>query len=173
MRHQWYYVMDAEGETPMSRAVKSGHLALTTFMLRQRHEDAPENSGSGSLLQRAAYWGLEHAVQRLLEGGADPSERDQRGETPLHKAARRGHLSAVEALLESGADVNVATSSGMTTLHWAALNGREDLAELLLENGAAVNARERLSGGLTPLAMAKLMGYEELAEYLGSRGGTW
>lgn len=173
MGTHWYYTMDADGETPVSRASKSGHLALMELMTRQREEDAPEVSAGDSLLQRAAYWGLDNAVRKLLDGGANPAERDKRGETALHKAARRGHPEAVEMLLRSGADVNEPNQYGMTALHWVALNGRVDVARQLLDAGADPNARDRYTGGLTPLAVAKLMGYEELAEVLGDYGGTW
>jgi ankyrin repeat protein len=173
MGTHWYYSMDADGETPVSRAAKSGHLALMELMTRQREEDAPEVSAGDSLLQRAAYWGLDNAVRKLLDGGANPAERDRRGETALHKAARRGHLDAVEMLLGSGVDVNEANQYGMTALHWVALNGRCDVAECLLAAGADPNTRDGYTGGLTPLAVAKLMGYEELAALLGEHGGTW
>ena len=123
------------------------------------------------MLQRAAYWGLDKAIQKLLDTGADPSERDNRGETPLHKAVRRGHARSVRALLDSGADVDTLDGRGLTALHW--LNGRGDLADLLLDAGANSSVRNPLTGELTPLAMAKLMGYEELAQALGARGAKY
>ena len=173
MAVHWFYTMDEEGETPMSRAMKSGHVALTEFMLRQEREDTPEHAAGDTLLQRAAYWGMEQAVRKLLAGGADPGERDDAGETPLHKAVRRGHLESVKALIESGADVNEVNKDGMTTLHWVSLNGREDVAELLLSYGADVNARDDFGGGMTPLTVAKLMGYDELSNLLGAHGGHY
>ena len=106
MSGHWFYSMDTEGETPMSRALKSGHMALTEFMLRQERDDMPEYAAGETLLQRASYWGMDQAVRKLLAGGADPMERDDIGETALHKAARRGHADTVRALIESGADVN-------------------------------------------------------------------
>lgn len=173
MAVHWYNTMDTEGETPMSRAMKSGHVALTEFMLRQEKEDTPEHAAGETLLQRAAYWGMEQAVRKLLAGGADPGERDDFGETPLHKAVRRGHKEAVKALIESGADVNEVNKDGMSILHWVALNGRDDVAEMLLSYGADVNVRDDFAGGMTPFAVAKLMGYEELAELMGAHGGSY
>jgi ankyrin repeat protein len=142
-------------------------------MLRQESEDSPENGSGDTLLQRAAYWGLDKAIQKLLDTGADPSERDNRGETPLHKAVRRGHANAVRALLDSGADVDTLDGRGLTALHWVALNGRGDLAEMLLDAGARPSVRNQITGELTPLAMAKLMGYEELAQILGAHGAKY
>ena len=170
---QWFYTMDHEGETPMSRALKSGHRGLQEVMIRQELEDAPDRAAGDTLLQRAAYWGMENAVRKLLATGANPSERDLTGETPLHKAARRGHANSVRALIENGADVNEMDSFGMSCLHWIALNGRTDLAEVLLSAGADVNYRDYAYTTMTPLAVAKMMGYEEVVELIGAYGGTY
>lgn len=173
MGEEWFNRMDEEGETPVSRAMRSGHAALRSLLERAQAEECAGVLAGASLLQQAAYWGLGNAVRTLIDRGANPSERDMRGETPLHKAARRGHREVVRALVEKGAEVDARNALGMTTLHWTALNGRGDIAELLIESGADVNARDQFTGGLTPLAMAKLMEYEEVAEVLGRHGGRW
>jgi uncharacterized protein len=173
MGMEWFNDMDTDGETPMSRAMKCGHSALASFMSRQEIDDRPENAAGDTLVQRAAYWGLEQAMTKLLSGGATTHERDVRGETPLHKAVRRGHTDTVCLLLQGGADTDSPDEFGMTSLHWTAVNGRADVARLLLDSGASPNVREYASGGLTPLAMSNLMGYDDLTELLSSRGGTY
>ena len=173
MANEWYNQMDNDGETPLSRAMKCGHGALSTFMMRQEDDDRPEVAAGDTLVQRAAYWGLEQAMQKLLDGGATTRERDLRGETPLHKAARRGHTDTVCLLLQGGAEADSPDEYGMTSLHWTAMNGRSDVAKMLLDCGADVNVREHANGGLTPLAVSNLMGYDDLTELLSSRGGTY
>jgi len=157
----------------MSRALKSGHRGLQEIMVRQEMADAPDRGAGDTLLQRAAYWGMENAVRKLLAGGANPAERDETGETPLHKAARRGHVNSLQALLESGADVNEMDGFGMSGLHWVALNGRADLAEVLLNSGADVTVRDYSYTTMTPFAVAKMMGYEDVAAMIGEHGGTY
>ena len=169
----WFQIMDADGETPMTRALKSGHRGLQEVMVRQEFEDAPDRGAGDTLLQRAAYWGMENAVRKLLETGANPGERDVTGETPLHKAARRGHANSVRALIESGADVNEMDGYGMSSLHWVALNGRTDLAELLLSAGADTNVRDYTYASMTPLGVAQMMGYEDVADLIGAYGGSY
>ena len=169
----WFYTMDAEGETPMSRALKSGQRTLQEIMIRQELADAPDRGAGDTLLQRASYWGMENAVRKLLAGGANPDERDETGETPLHKATRRGHVNSVRALIENGADVNDMDGFGMSSLHWVALNGRSDVAEILLSSGADVNIRDNYVTNMTPLAVAKMMGYEDIASLIGEYGGTY
>ena len=58
---------------------------------------------------------------QLIQAGADPNARDQRGITPLHRAvADKRFLSSAQRLLENGADPNVRTNvRGTTPLHWA------------------------------------------------------
>lgn len=166
MSNKWLYFEDDFGESPMSRAMRSGHMALVDFMLRQENAEELETVEQEPPLHRAAYWGVEDAVRRLLATGAQPQERDPHGETPLHKAVRWGHLESVQALIDHGADVNVPDPQGVTPLHWAVLNGRTDVTTLLLQKGAHVHERAPVMGDLAPLDIARLMGYDDLAGVL-------
>lgn len=165
--------MDEAGETPMSRAQKSGVRALAEVLLRQGEREPPSFGGpDGPELGQAAYWGLSKAVELLLEEGVNPAGGGSKGICPLHEAARNGHLDTVRALVEHGTDVNEADADGLTTLHWVALNGRQELAEYLIEHGGDVNARGESTGGLTPRAIALLMGYDDMVSLLGAHGGV-
>ncbi len=171
MEQSWFYTMDETGETPMSRAQRSGHRALASILLRLERQHAPDERRSPPKLHHAAYWGLSDIAQKLLAGGADPDTRDAQGTPAIHEAARNGHRETVETLLEHGAKANERDENGMTTLHWLALNGREDLAEMVIEGGADINARAEGLDSMTPREMALLMGYDGMVELLGSRGG--
>ena len=165
--------MDDSGETPMSRAQKSGVRALAEVLLRQdEREPSPFEGPDGPKLDQAAYWGLSKAAGLLLEEGVNPAESGIQGVSPLHEAAQNGHIDAVKTLVEHGTDVNKADANGLTTLHWVALNGRQELAEYLIEHGGDVNARGESTGGLTPRAIALLMGYDDMVSLLGAHGGV-
>src|SRR5690606_20758583 len=47
-------------------------------------------------------------MQLLIDGGANPTRRDDAGLVPLHYAASRGEVRMVAVLLKAGADVNAA-----------------------------------------------------------------
>ena len=165
--------MDKSGETPMSRAQKSGVRALAEVLLRQDEREPPSFEGPNAPdLDPAAYWGLSKAAELLLDEGVNPAERGPQGLSPLHEAARNGHIDTVKMLVEHGTDVNEADSDGLTTLHWVALNGGQELAEYLIEHGGDVNARGAATGGLTPRAIALLMGYDDMVSLLGTHGGV-
>jgi ankyrin repeat protein len=165
--------MDMHGETPMSRALKCGHFGVVELMLALEREEAQRRPTEDALLHRAAYWGLERAVRKLLSDGLPTDDPDDAGQTALTKAVRSGHTDSAVALLESGADVNRPSDEGLTNLHWAALSGSQDMARVLIRFGADVNAREHCFGGMTPFALSKMMGYEELSELLVQHGGSW
>lgn len=164
--------MDEEGETPISRAKKSGHPPLVELLLEEE-QTYPTSYSRETALHRAASWGLDEVASRRIAKGENANVQDENGQTPLHMAVRNGHSSTVAVLIDHGADPNVQDKNGMTPLHWAAMTGRPDLAELLLHGGSSVNARDERSGGITPLAIARLMSYNELVDVLSEYGGTW
>ena len=73
------------------------------------------------------------AVKELIRRGADVSEKDSGGDSPVILAAYKGYTKILEMLLEAGADV-AALDPGMkaTALHAASYAGRAEAAKLLL-----------------------------------------
>jgi ankyrin repeat protein len=95
-------------------------------------------------LQDIAVYGDVHAVQVMLDHGADANASDFLGRTALMYAARSDASSAevVKLLLEHGADVNAkdkhvnAGDEGWTALDMAKQNGNETVAAMLVKAGA-------------------------------------
>lgn len=173
MDHPWMYTMDKHGETPTTRARKSGYTVLAEMLLSQERTLQDKRvEGKAAPPQDDAYWGMSHSVHKLMDTkSATPSATPKEG-SALHRATRNGDMEAARKLIESGVDVNAENDQGLTPLHLIALNGRTDLAELLLEHGAEINHRESYTGKLTPMAMALLMGYDDLVEIMAERGGV-
>lgn len=173
MDHPWMYTMDEYGETPTTRARKSGYTVLAEMLLSQDRAGEPKAviqqhpSSAGD-----AYWGMSHTVQRLVSEEAAAQKPLTEIDQLLHEATREGDVKKVKALLDEGANADQESDQGLTPLHWSALNGRKDLATVLLDHGADINARERYTGKLTPMAMALLMGYDDLVELMAARGGA-
>ena len=173
MDHPWMYTMDPYGETPTTRARKSGYTVLAEMLLSQeralaeKESPAAQASGDGN-----AYWGMSHSVHKMVLDAPAPARMDDDIDRLLHQATQNGDVELVKQLLDKGANVDHENEQGLTPLHWSALNGRSDLAEILIEHGAAVNQREGYTGKLTPMAMALLMGYDDVVEFMAARGGV-
>ncbi|WP_236242577.1 ankyrin repeat domain-containing protein [Streptomyces sp. CC228A] len=99
-------------------------------------------------------------VRSRIAGGADPSARDDSGDTPLHRAVKASYGAddpaappdVVRALLECGAPIDAADARGDAPLHAAIRAGWPGAVRVLLESGADAAAVEGL--GRTPLGLA-------------------
>jgi ankyrin repeat protein len=77
-------------------------------------------AGTSSQLQAAPIHGRAArgdvvGIQQLLNGGANPNQRDEHGQTPLHFA---NTPDVIDILCDWGADPNVANNFGYTPLHY-------------------------------------------------------
>jgi ankyrin repeat protein len=141
----------------------------------------------------------DRLVAELITAGADPNQRDVKGQNGLF-VALRGDSPKVAALLAAHqkVDVDAANAQGETPLMMAALRGRESLARVLIERGARINRDgwtplhyaasgpgtavvkllldrgavpdARSPNGTTPLMMAARYGSPDAAELLLTRG---
>ncbi|MGL5028682.1 MAG: ankyrin repeat domain-containing protein [Wolbachia pipientis] len=70
------------------------------------------------------------------------NEKDEKGETILHKAARMSTRKKVSFLVKKGAEVNARDNKGFTPLHWAVSAKRLENVKELTRSGAEINAIE-------------------------------
>jgi ankyrin repeat protein len=103
-------------------------------------------------------------IELLLANGADPNERDDRGNTPLHAAILMGNDDLANLFLVHGTPVNAKNKASATALHYAAAEGRLEIISRLLTQRADVNVRD--NNGNIPLHGAALHGHKDIVEVL-------
>jgi len=109
-------------------------------------------------------------VKLLLAKGADVSQIEQFGDTPL-MAAAGVDIEMVKLLLDKGADINgrgMGWRAGRTALMSAAGEGKIDIVKLLLARGAEIEARNMY--GWTALGIAAASKQTAIAKLLIARG---
>lgn len=107
---------------------------------------------------------LPALIPALAEAGAELSEVDSVGWTPLHWAAAKDQLEMAKALVKAGADVHARTTRGGTILHEAASTGGADMVEFCLRLG--VDTTAVASDGGTALEVAKAFENEAALAWL-------
>ena len=98
---------------------------------------------------RDSWHGRPEAVMTLLANGADPRDRDQDGNTPLHHAARSSDPGVAALLRDAAAELEAVNEEGLTPLGVACEAGNWRLARFLIERGA----RPEIEGA-TPALLA-------------------
>jgi truncated hemoglobin YjbI len=141
--------------------------------VRQKLISDPALARERTLLCEAARLGSLPIVELMLHLGADPSESDGHGHTPLYHVGNGSPgpagAAVVHVLVQGGANVNARERlKHCTPLHMAARRGNVLVAEALLDCGADIEARDKL--GETALHRAVKCGKEEMVAFLLSHG---
>ncbi len=123
----------ADGFYPLGLAAYFGHPAIVEFLLKNGADVklAARNAQKVTALHAGASRGGAEIVKMLLEAGADPSAKQERGFVPLHSAAANGNAAVVELLLKHGARADAKADDGKTPADMASESGHKDLAEML------------------------------------------
>jgi ankyrin repeat protein len=162
-------MIDALADTPEAGAHRGFYRPHGGFPAWQPADDPQE------ILDEALVWAAKadrvHALEPLVERGADPNADPYRG-TPLSWAAANGRVEAIRELVRLGADPNrrgtfggPTHGEGVTAIHLAAQAGRAPAVEALLEVGADPRLRDGLHDG-DAAGWAQHAGHAELAARL-------
>ncbi|KAL2009325.1 hypothetical protein VTN00DRAFT_7519 [Thermoascus crustaceus] len=175
-----------EHETPISLAVKHGHLDTARLLIfygapvdRKILYFASNKNQNGlncindkmvdillsnlpnktELLHEISETG-RHIELLQRKGEIDIDVPDSNGFTPLGIASRNGRTDVVKILIDRGADVAAEGPDRQTALHLAVENGHRETINLLVEASANLSARNK--HGQTPLHIAALAGYTDI-----------
>jgi len=123
----------ADGFYPLGLAAFFGHRAIVEFLLKNGADVSlsARNAQKVTALHGAVARRDLEIVKMLLEAGADPNARQERGFVPLHDAALNGSEPLVELLLEHGARADAKADDGKTPADMAAERGHKEIVEKL------------------------------------------
>lgn len=118
--------------------------------------------------------GTVAAVQRALDGGADPNGivggGAAGGKTVLMLACEAGRLDVARLLVERGAAIDARSDFGNTPLMYAAGSGNEELMRYLVSHGADIHEADNY--GYTVTLMAARSGSLECLRFCADQGAS-
>jgi ankyrin repeat protein len=163
--------LDANGNTPLDHAVSGGREEIVRLLLAHGANVRRTNVTDGrGLLHEACVRGFANLIPMLVEVGADPTERDRFGETPLDLALAYKNENAVAALLRLGGQRKQLQVAAEEAMENAAVRGYTEVARILLENGLDIN--KPTARGSTYLCDAALKGQKGIAQLLLDHGAN-
>jgi ankyrin repeat protein len=123
----------ADGFYPLGLAAFFGHRAIVEFLLKNGADVnlSARNAQKVTALHGAVARRDVEIVKMLLEAGADPNARQERGFAPLHDAAANGSVALVELLLKHGALADSKADDGKTPADMAGERGHKEVVEML------------------------------------------
>jgi ankyrin repeat protein len=129
------------GDEPVLTALGSGDkdLIATVFRLgASPNELIKMESAHVPAMGLLAFAGATPPIQILLDHGANPNVKSDRGFTPLMMAAAADtpDLELIRMLVQKGADVNARDQKGRTVLDWALTQGETEVSKYLRSAGA-------------------------------------
>jgi ankyrin repeat protein len=129
------------GKAPLLAALGSGDKDLIDTVFRlgvNPNELTKMESTRLPSMGVLAFDGATAPIQVMLEHGANPNVRGDRGITPLMMAAAadKPDLELVRLLVQKGADINALDQSGRTVLDWALTQGETGISRFLRSAGA-------------------------------------
>lgn len=158
---------DADGNTLLMLAARSGHLKLVEYLVAQKATVNRKSRVGDTALMAAALKGEIPVARFLIEKGGILNPE---GWTPLHYAAFEGRTAMVKFLIELGADKNAIAPNDYTALMLAVRGAHEETARVILY--ADPNVTHRTGSGDTALKLATIKGYQPIIDLLKRAGAV-
>jgi len=157
---------DADGNTPLHHAARSGDPAVAAQLLDAGADPEAINAAGLTPLGAACACGNWRLARFLLDRGAHAESGH--GVPPLLAAAGgEDDAIGVQLLLKHRARVDSRGPAGRSALMAACLAGNDEIVQVLLEAGADPNARD--DHGVTPLLEAARAGANGVLRALAAR----
>ncbi len=158
----------------MKSAIEGGDEAKTRELIAHCYDINCKDEGGITPLLLAASYKHENILRLLLEKGAHPSTRCDKGNTTLHWLTSIPEIpiteTLIDLLLRNRPPFEVANGEGVTPLMNACLDGETMLATRLISHGADIHATD--SEGRAALYLAAREGQLEIVKVLLDHGAN-
>lgn len=162
--------VDSMGDTPLTIALKRGHISTAGFLIEQKADVNMVAGVQCTPLGLAIKQGEDRLVKRLIHAGALLNEISYH-KPPLLSATTRQDTYVVDLLLRSKADVNIRHAEG-SALNIATFKGYNAIVRRLLkEPSICVDVKD--PDGHTPLYWAYMRRDYGIVELLLSAGARF
>jgi ankyrin repeat protein len=160
---------DAKDKTALDEAVLHGWTSIMAVLVGHGANPSRVHAVNGrGPLHEACVKGFHELIEPLIAAGADPTQRDRFGQTPLDLALAYKNASAVAVLLRLGARLKGCEADAEHAMESATLRGQTEIASILIQGGFDIN--RPTEAGSTYLHDAALKSQSNMAQLLLDRG---
>ena len=152
-----------DGDTCLILAAAFGHTETVRYLLGLPEVDVNRKNNLGKTALVCTH--NPHALQVLIDAGADIEAKNNIGRSALHLASENGELAIIKVLVKAGAGVRVTDNEGDTCLILAANFGHTETVRYLVAL-PEVDVNHRGSGGDTALYIASHKVFADVVELL-------
>lgn len=122
-----------------------------------------------ALMNYVMYYANDFIVNTLIRWGFDFSDKDRRGNTPLHIAVIQNRNKIIPLLLAKRALLDIEDRDGNTALHLAVKTGNIESVQQLIRHGTNVNYVNK-KNWRTPLHYAVMYNHDDILAILLAHG---
>jgi ankyrin repeat protein len=99
-------VTNPEFETPVQFAFRLGRNSTAYALLSAGADGGRVWPNGNTIMHYAAMRGDSHLIQKIIESGASPDQRNKEGISPIRYAVLGNHVMTVKRLIEECAEIN-------------------------------------------------------------------
>ena len=140
------------------RAAKEGDTKIVSAIIDNRFDLNVADSKGYTPLILAAYHGHKEVVDLLLQSGANPCQKDKRGNTALMGAIFKGEIKIGRRLIAANCK-DEPNNVGQTPAMYAALFQRLEFLALLKESGADFSVKDIFGNNVETLKKGEVQAY--------------
>lgn len=130
---------------------------IESFVSAEYNLNVQDENGYTAVIL-AAYNGHQAALEKLLNGGADPCLHDRRGNTALMGAIFKGEIKIARRLIAAKCNPDSRNNAGQSAAMYAALFQRHAVLEQLRAKGADMNAIDAHGNNVEALKRGEIKG---------------